>query len=135
MMKKCSKSSKGEQQKPNVGSKPKNQNVNFNKISHAGQTHMTRSNNAYFYGYYFSCNYFGHKAMNCRIFPRRNFSFVNQNPFAPLRNYNIICYKYNNFGHSTKFSKSVLTDSSKKVDAKRKAKENVRVWKKKERPS
>lgn len=131
----CSKSSEGEQHKPNAGFIPKNRNGNFNKFSNTRQAHMIRYNNAYFHGYCFSCNYFGHKAINCRIFLRRTFSFVNQNPFAPLRNHNYVCYKCNYLGHSAKFCDNILTSSSKKMDVKGKAKESVKFWRKKEMPS
>lgn len=64
----CSKSSRGDQRKPNVGFIPNNQNGNFKKICNDTQVHLTRYNKAYFHGYYFSCNYFCHKAVNSEYF-------------------------------------------------------------------
>ena len=66
-----------------------------------------------FYGYYYSCGKFGHKAVECRTYPRneynsrRSFKYEphraqrNINRFEHLRN-NIECYKCQNFGHIAK---------------------------------
>lgn len=54
------------------------------------------------FGYFFSCNEYEHKAMDCRrVLVRRN-NFVNNNAFAPLFNFNIICFKCNNLGHNVR---------------------------------
>jgi hypothetical protein len=57
------------------------------------------SYSSYFYGYFYSCNQFGHRAKEYRIIPRRSTKFMSQNPFVPLTDMNVICYNYNNFGH------------------------------------
>ena len=66
-----------------------------------------------FYGYRYSCGKFGHKAIECRTYLRKEHnsrSFVkyeppraqkNINRFEHLRN-NIECYKCRNFGHIAK---------------------------------
>lgn len=76
------------------------------------QALMTRFNNSFFYGYCLSYNYFGRKAVNCRVFERNDFRFMSRNSFAPPRNYKIICYKCNNVGHS-KACKSGMANFSK----------------------
>lgn len=58
-----------------------------------------------FPGYYFSCNKFGHKAVDCRLDMRRN-TFMSQNLFAPLADFTIVCYKCNNLGHIEIFCRS-----------------------------
>jgi hypothetical protein len=71
------------------------------------------------FGYYYSCNGFGHKAMDCiknirGSYIRDNkrnthgFSRRNYNSFSPLLNYNIICYNCNNYGNTTKLCRSDL---------------------------
>lgn len=52
-----------------------------------------------FNGYCNLCNYFGHKATNCRDLPRRNITFDSQNSFDSLKDYNIICFNCQNVGH------------------------------------
>ena len=84
-----------------------------------------------FLGYCFSCNKFGHKAINCRFYARddhmRNKSvydapkdnYVNReninsqgdrnyNPFSPLLDFNIECYKLNNCSNTTHDSASLI---------------------------
>jgi hypothetical protein len=84
-----------------------------------------------FLGYCFSCHNFGHKAINCRANTRYNylrsrdiykttrndyisnkttqeFVDINYNPFAPLMNSNVECYKCNNFGHKAHECRSRL---------------------------
>jgi hypothetical protein len=57
-----------------------------------------------FLGYCFSCNHFGHKEIDCRAYAINNhvwnknrstygFSNKNYNSFAPLFDYNVVCYK------------------------------------------
>lgn len=88
---------------------------------------MTRFNNSFFNGYCYYCNYFGHKAINCRVFARNNFRLMNRNSFVPLRNYNIICYNCNNFGETARVCRSGVAIFFKKVDTKGKAKESNKV--------
>jgi hypothetical protein len=68
----------------------------------------------YFFGYFYSCNGFGHKAIDCRknvrgSYMRKNnrdtheLSRRNYNSFPPLLNCNIICYNCNNLRHIAKF--------------------------------
>jgi hypothetical protein len=69
----------------------------------------------FFLGNFYTCGNFGHKAINCRITERKNyernmndansrygnvFGFVKKhyNPFEPLMDQNVVCYKYNNLG-------------------------------------
>lgn len=131
----CSKSTKVERQKFDANnirdSISKNRNSAFKRFPTAEHIHMGRFNHSYFYGYFFTCNYFGHKAINCRVFSRRNLGFVNRNSFAPLRNYNVICYKCNKFGHIAKVCQSGMADFSKRDDAK----DSTKVWRKKEKQS
>jgi hypothetical protein len=86
------------------------------KIVPSRWNHTTRYQNSFF-GYCYSCNGFGHKAIDCRTNvrsdPIRNnnrdthgYSRRNYNYFSPLLNYNIICYNCNNFGHIEKLCRS-----------------------------
>jgi hypothetical protein len=70
-----------------------------------------------FLGYCFSCNNFGHKALHCRTYGKKNHKNVlkdmiirttriiiikenrNYNSFSPLQDYNVECWKCNNYGH------------------------------------
>lgn len=132
-----SKSTKGEQKKIDANntrytsSKIKNSTLKRSPILR--KAHMTKLNNSYFYGYFFTYNYFRHKAINCRVFSRRDFSFVNRNSFAPLRNYNVICYNCNKFGHTTRVCKSGMTNFTKNVGSKDKVEESTKVWRKNEK--
>jgi hypothetical protein len=64
----------------------------------------------FFLGHCYTCGNFGHKAINCRINERNNYANymydennrygnvrrpvkINYNPFDPLMNQNIVCYK------------------------------------------
>ena len=63
----------------------------------------------------YSCNNFGHKALNCRAY--RKFQDYKKNTssnkpearnhkfFAPLQIYDIECYKCNNHGHVARYYK------------------------------
>jgi hypothetical protein len=70
----------------------------------------------FFLGHCYSCRNFGHKAINCIINERNNYASymngennrygnahrpvnINSNPFDPLMDQNIVCYKCNNLGH------------------------------------
>jgi hypothetical protein len=70
----------------------------------------------FFLGHYYTCGNFGHKEINCRINERNNYaSYMNgensryenvcrpfnryYNPFDPLIDQNIVCYKCNNLGY------------------------------------
>jgi hypothetical protein len=70
----------------------------------------------FFLGHCYTCGNFGHKAINCRINERNNYTSyingensrygnvrrlfnINYNPFDPLMDQNIVCYKCNNIGH------------------------------------
>jgi len=70
-----------------------------------------------FFGYFYSCNGFGHKEIDCRKhiwggYMRKNNKYTHElsrkiySSFSPFLNYNIICYNCNNYGHIAKFYKS-----------------------------
>lgn len=132
----CSKPENEEQQKGNADfskdSHSKFSNNTFRGPPNSRQDHMTRFNNSFFYGYCFSCNRFGHKAANCRVYARNDFKYVNRNYLAPWMNYNVICYKCNNFGHTARVYRSGVADFSKQNKKVDKAKEvHKKVWRKK----
>lgn len=52
-----------------------------------------------FFGYFYTYNQFGHKEINYRRFPTRKNNFMSRNAFAPLFDFNVICYKYKNLRH------------------------------------
>jgi hypothetical protein len=71
-----------------------------------------------FLGYFFSCNKFGHKAIDCRTYGKNNHKSPkrhgyknknnknnqrnrNYNSFSPLQDYNVECCKCNNYVHKT----------------------------------
>ena len=64
---------------------------------------MTSRYQQIFFGHFYSCNNFGHKALNCRAYGKfrdyKNNAFSNKpkvrnhNFFAPLQRYDIECYK------------------------------------------
>ena len=70
---------------------------------------MTSRYQQIFFGHCYSCNNFGHKALNCRACEKfrdykKNASsnkpkVRNHNSFAPLHIYGIECYKCNNHGN------------------------------------
>lgn len=61
-----------------------------------GQEFNTRFNHS-FSSYYFNCNHFGHKVVDCRKGLVRRNNFVSRNMFAPLFDFNIIFHNCNNF--------------------------------------
>lgn len=81
-----------------------------------------------FLGNYYLCRNFGHKAINCRVkvesdyitpkktSPRflnkeaKEFANPNYNPFVPLMNNSVKCYKCHKLGH--KACRSMLEDKS-----------------------
>eukprot|EP00253_Pinus_taeda_P003186 PITA_03186 len=89
-----------------------------------------------FYGHYYSCGRFGHRAAECRMYVwneynsmrslRNGYSITQQNinRFDHLR-HDVECYKCNNFGHLTKDRR--LGSSSKEFSQNR----NEQVWKRK----
>jgi hypothetical protein len=71
----------------------------------------------FFFGYFYYCNPFGHKAIKCRAHARNTYMWnkdqstygflnINYNSFAPLFDYNVVCYKCNNYGNITHFCRS-----------------------------
>ena len=76
-----------------------------------------------FFCYFYYCNNFGHKALNCKAYGKfcdykKNASsnkpkVRNHNFFAPLQRYDIECYKCNNPGHIARDCK--LMTPTKKV--------------------
>jgi hypothetical protein len=98
----------------------------------------------YFFGYCFYCNHFGHKMIYYRTHTRNNhvwnkdinsyeFSNINYNSFSPLFDYNGVCYKCKNYGHTTRFSRSDIVETPKQIKdvdtLVRKKKELIGVWK------
>jgi hypothetical protein len=73
----------------------------------------------FFLRHFYTCGNSGHKEINCRIDERNNYSSYmngensrygnfcrlinkNYNPFDPLMDQNIVCYKCNNLGHKAR---------------------------------
>ena len=70
-----------------------------------------------FRGYFYSCNNYGHKAMNCRAYGRKNLRVMkynlkdnqkvnqvkrrNYNSFAPLQERNLECFRCHSYGHKS----------------------------------
>ena len=112
----------------------KNHNDDFRRSAPARRPPIPRDQ-IFFFGLCYSCNNYGHKAIDCRAYaqnintwsrnsyensryqfegnyarkPRGAFD-INCNRFGAL-NYEIECYKCNNFGHTTKNCKSKFTGS------------------------
>jgi hypothetical protein len=110
-----------------------------------------------FLGYYFFNYNFGHKAINCRAITRYNylrsrdiykttrndyirnrttqeFADKKYNPFAPLMNSNVECYKCDKFCHKSHECRSILESTGHNMKEKSSTKhkeEDKRVWKKK----
>jgi hypothetical protein len=96
-----------------------------------------------FLGHYYSCNNFGHKALNYKAYGKVHFHKKNtsnnypkerkgnHNSFAPLQSYDIECYKCNNHGHITRECK-LMTPTENNTGKRFQDKEQRKVWKKKE---
>ena len=122
-----------DQQKP-----PFHNKNNFEKIVPPRRPPTIRYQNM-FLGYCFFCRNFGHKAINYRenainnylrnrdgyktskndFMSNKNktsqrFANKNYNSFAPLMNFNVECYKCNNFGHKAHECKSRLEPTKQK---------------------
>jgi hypothetical protein len=80
------------------------------------RTSLTPRYQNFFHGHCYTCGNVGHKAINCRINERNSYASymngensrygnfcrpinINYNPFEPLMDQNIVCYKCNNLGH------------------------------------
>jgi hypothetical protein len=101
-----------------------------------------------FLGYCFSCHNFGHKALDCKAYRKnyhksvqgyghknnkssRNQRSRNYNSFSPLQDYNIECYKCNNYGH--KASNCRLSKDSMKTSISNSQEEKYKkIWKEKQ---
>jgi hypothetical protein len=95
-----------------------------------------------FYGYFFACSNFRHKAMNCRSYRRKNLRVKNYNlkdnqkvnqvkrryykSFAPLQEVDLECFICHNYGH--KSSNCRLMEVSEKPKFIR---EQKKLWKEK----
>jgi hypothetical protein len=125
---------------------PKTTRTDSEDISHQDGLTQLRYQNS-FLGYCFSCNHFGHKEIDCRAYARNNhvwnknistygFSNRNYNSFAPLFDYNVVCYKCNNYGHITHFCRSGLVETSRQNREEdtlsKQKKEPTGVWKRKQ---
>jgi hypothetical protein len=147
-----------DQQKPD--SSHKNNKNEFRRVVPPQRPFTNRYQNL-FLGYCFSCNNFGHKAIDCRAYARsdhvrdRNrgsyktskddyvsnktrsshgFANINYNSFSPLLD--IECYKCNNYGHIAHDCRSNMIKSpkqNKEEDVLTKHREEyTRVWKRKQ---
>jgi hypothetical protein len=82
----------------------------------------------FFLGHCYTCGNFGHKEINCRINERNNYASYmngensrhenvrrpfnrNYNPFDPLMDQNIVCYKCNNLGHKARDCREMKEDN------------------------
>ena len=101
---------------------------------------MTSRYQHIFFGHCYSCNNFGHKALNCRAYGKlraykKNASSNkpkgrNHNFFAPLQRYDIECYKCNNHGHIARYCK-LMTPTKKAATKEFQDKKQRKDWKKK----
>jgi hypothetical protein len=150
-----------DQQKPD--SSHKNNKNEFRRVVPPRRPFTNRYQNL-FLGYCFSCNNFGHKEIDCRAYARsdhvrdRNrgsyktskddyvsnktrsshgFANKNYNSFSPLLDYNIECYKCNNYGHIAHYCRSNIVGppkQNKEEDVLSKHKEEYsKVWKRKQK--
>jgi hypothetical protein len=82
----------------------------------------------FYLGHCYTCGNFGHKAINCRINEMNNYASYlngensrygnvcrpvnrNYNPFEPLMDENIVCYKCNNLGHKAQYCREMKEDN------------------------
>jgi hypothetical protein len=101
-----------------------------------------------FLGLCYSCNNFGHKAINCRAYARNRSNYggypknnylrkphesynKNYNSFGSLNN-EVECYKCNNFGHIAKDCRLIVPPREPKQDFNNHVKEPSRIWKRKQ---
>ena len=61
---------------------------------------------SFFYGYFFTCNKFGHKVVDCRAYGRNG-----QEKNVYVAPHNIECYKCHNYGHITCDCRSMMDTS------------------------
>ena len=93
-----------------------------------------------FFGHCYSCNNFGHKAMNCKAYEKfhvhkknvssNNPKERNHNSFAPLQRYDIECYNCNNYGHIDRECR-LMTPTKKAIAREFQDKKQRKDWKKK----
>jgi hypothetical protein len=99
-----------------------------------------------FLGLCYSCNNFGHKAINCRAYAKNRSNYegysrmnnylrkpheaynINYNSFGSLNN-EVECYKCNNFGHMAKDCRLIVPPKEPKQDFNNHVKEPSRIWK------
>jgi hypothetical protein len=101
----------------------------------------------FFYGHCFNCVNFGHKAVNCRAYPKNisnNVGYLNniypiryyeaytrnQNRFGSLSN-EVECYKCNNFGHIAKNCRLTIPPRESKKNINSQISEPQGIWKRK----
>jgi hypothetical protein len=126
-----------------------NKRSKFRKGETPRRSSSTRYENI-FLGHCYTCRNFGHKAIDCKInarnnyvrnmndygYPRDNhvnrrygnahgFVNINYNPFDPLMDQNIVCYKCNNLGHKAQDCRDMKED----------APMSATIWKRKENPN
>jgi hypothetical protein len=106
----------------------------FRRVETRRMFFSTRYENI-FLGHCYTCRRFGHKAIHCKINARNNymrnintygypkdnhvnsrsgnaygFVNINYNPFDPLMDQNIVCYKCKNLGHKTRYCRDMKAD-------------------------
>jgi hypothetical protein len=98
-------------------------------------------------GYLYSYKNFGHKAIHCKAYRKYNPRTIqrnennkdneerrNYNSFSPLQDYNVECYKCNNYGHEasecrlSKYDKRINILNYKKIWKKKKTECNVALY-------
>ena len=85
---------------------------NKNKTNMMPRKPLLKRYQKIFLGHCYSCNNFGHKALDCKAYQKHNqqYSYNNSNPsdnprsksynsFAPLQKYDVEFHKCNNYGH------------------------------------
>jgi len=111
------------------------------------RSNYSKRNQYIFLGYSYSYKNFGHKEIQCKSYrkykPRNvqryennkdNAERRNYNSFSPLQDYNIECYKCNNYGHKaskcrlSKYDKNINIPNYQKVWRKKKTECNVAVY-------